>query len=131
MSLLIKNSGVWEKYENIWDVIKNKLNIKFHSQPIYENKYLKVKVREFNGNIKTNFLGNGLPKENTYYTCIACITLDSVLKLNKKNYPQVYLEERKYKVKQIRPPRFINIELESDSKPDIDIDLDSNTTTEN
>ena len=93
MSFLIKNSEVWEKYEDIWDVIKNKLNIKFHSQPIYENKYLKAKVREFNGNIKTNFLGNNVPEENTYYTCIACITLDSVLKMNKKIYPQVYLEE--------------------------------------
>ena len=45
MSFLIKNSEVWEKYEDIWNVIKNKLNIKFHSQPIYENKYLKTKVR--------------------------------------------------------------------------------------
>ena len=84
MSFLIKNSEVWKKYEKIWDVIKNKLNIKFHSQPIYENKYLKAKVREFNGNIKTNFLDNNVPEENTYYTCIACITLDSVLKMNKK-----------------------------------------------
>ena len=58
----IKNSEVWEKYEDIWTVIKNKLNVKFHSQPIYENKYLKAKVREFDGNIKTNFLGNNLPK---------------------------------------------------------------------
>ena len=62
MSFLIKNSEVWQKYEDIWDVIKNKLNIKFHSQPIYENKYLKAKVREFNGNIKTNFLGNNVPE---------------------------------------------------------------------
>ena len=113
MSFLIKNSEVWEKYEVIWNVIKNKLNIRFHGQPIYENKNLKVKVREFDGKIKTNFLGNGLPKENTCYTCIACITLDSVLKMNKKNYPQVYLEECKYKVKKIRTPIFINV-LESD-----------------
>ena len=119
-----------EKHEDIWDVIKNKLNIKFHSQPIYENKYLKAKVREFNGNIKTNFLGNNVPKENTYYTCIACITLDSVLKMGKKNYPQVYLEECKYKVKKISTPRFINIELESDSESDVETDLDPNTTTE-
>ena len=63
MSFLIKNSQVWEKYEEIWNVIKNKLNIKFHSQPIYENKYLKAKVREFDGNIKTNFLGNAVSKE--------------------------------------------------------------------
>ena len=36
MSFLIKNDDVWEKYEEIWDVIKNKLSIKFHSEPIYE-----------------------------------------------------------------------------------------------
>ena len=65
MYFLIKNSEVWEKYKEIWDVIKNKLNIKFHSQPIYENKYLKAKVREFNGNIETKFLGNNVPEENT------------------------------------------------------------------
>ena len=110
--------------------IKDKLNIKFHIEPIYENKYLKVKVREFNGSIKTKFLGNNVPEENTYYTCIACITLDSVLKMNKKNYPQVYLEECNYKVKKINTPRFKNIELELDSESDLEADLDSNTTTE-
>ena len=52
MSFLIKNSEVRQKYEDIWDVIKNRLGIKFHSQPIYENKYLEAKVREFNGNIR-------------------------------------------------------------------------------
>ena len=53
------------------------------------------------------------------------------MKMNKKNYPQVYLEECKYRVKKINAPRFINIELESDSEPDIETDLESNTTTEN
>ena len=48
-----------------------------------------------------------------------------------KNYPQVYLEECKYKAKKINTPRFINIELELDSESDIETDLDSNTTTEN
>ena len=47
MSLSIKNDEVWQKYEDIWNVIKNKLNVKFQSQPMYENKYLKAKVREF------------------------------------------------------------------------------------
>ena len=130
MSFLIKNSEVWQKYEDIWDVIKNKLAIKFHSQPIYKNKYLKAKVREFNGNFKTNFLSNNVPEENAYYPCIAYITLNSVLKMNKKNYPQIYLEECKYKVKQVRTPRFINTELESDPESDIEADLDSNATTE-
>ena len=61
MCFLIKNDEVWQKYEDIWDVKKTKLYIKSHSQPIYENKYLKAKIREFNGNIKTNFLGNNVP----------------------------------------------------------------------
>ena len=131
MYLSIKNNEVWEKHEDIWNVIKNKLNIKFHSQHIYENKYLKAKVRESDGNIKANFLGNDLPKENMYYTCIACITVDFVIKMNKKNYPQVYLEECKYKVKKIHTTRFINIELELDSESDVETYLGSNTTTEN
>ena len=49
-------------------MIKNKLGIKFYSEPIYEQKYLKAKVREFDGVIKTNFLGNDTPKENMHYT---------------------------------------------------------------
>ena len=83
-SFLIKDDKVWEKYEQILNVIKNKLSIKFHSEPIYEQKYLKAKVREFDGVIKTNFVGNDMPKENMHYTCIACITIDSVMRIGKK-----------------------------------------------
>ena len=115
-------------------MIKSKLGIKFHSEPIYENKYLKTKVRAFDCSIKKNFLSKNLQKKkkkNTHYTCIACITLHSVLKMNKKNYPQVYLEECKYKVKKIRTLRFINVELESDLESYVEADLESNTTAEN
>ena len=84
MSFLIKDDKVLEKYEKNWDVIKNKLNIKFHSLPVYDKTYLKANVREFDGVIKTNFLGNDAPKENMHYTCIACITIDSVMRMNKK-----------------------------------------------
>ena len=86
--------------------------------PVYDKTYIKVKVREFDGVMKTNFLGNEVPKENIHYTCIACITIDSAMRMDKKNYPQVYLEECKYKVKKIQMPRFINAELESDSESD-------------
>ena len=55
MSFLIRDNEVWEKYEKIWYVIKNKLSIKFHREPIYEQKNLKARVREFDGVIKTNF----------------------------------------------------------------------------
>ena len=82
MSFLIKDDEVWEKFEKIWDVIKDKLGIEFHSQTVYEYKYLKAKVREFDGVIKTNFLGNDVPKENMHYTCTACITIDSVMKID-------------------------------------------------
>ena len=105
-------------------MIKDKLGIKFHSKPVYEYKYLKAKVKEFDGVIKTNFLGNDMPKENMYYTCIACITIDSVMRIDKKNHPQVYLEECKYRVKKIQMSRFINTELKSDSESS-DSDLDS------
>ena len=56
-------------------MIKDKLGIKFHSEPVYKSKCLKAKVREFDVVIKTNFLVNGMPKKNIYYTCIACTTL--------------------------------------------------------
>ena len=36
MSFLIKDNEVWDKYDKIWDVIKDKLGIKFHSEPVYE-----------------------------------------------------------------------------------------------
>ena len=39
MSFLIKDDKVWNKYDKIWDEVKNKLNIKFHSEPVYEYKY--------------------------------------------------------------------------------------------
>ena len=45
MSFLIKDDEVWDKYDKIWDVIKDKLGIKFHSKPVYEYRYLKAKVK--------------------------------------------------------------------------------------
>ena len=49
MSFMIKDDEVREKYKEIWKIIKNKLGIKFHSEPVYEKKYLKAKVREYDG----------------------------------------------------------------------------------
>ena len=66
MSFFIKDDEVWDKYDKIWDVIKNKLGINFHSKPVYEYRYLKAKVKEFDGVIKTSFLGDDVPKENMY-----------------------------------------------------------------
>ena len=81
--------------------------------------------------IKTNFLGDEVPKENEPYTCIACLTIDSVMRMEKKNYPQVYLEECKYRMKKTKMTKFIEGELKSESEsqlePDIELELKSDT----
>ena len=116
MSFMVKNPNVLDEYNEIWDKIKEKLNIKFHSMPVYDETYIKAKVRKFDGVIKTNFLGDEVPKENIYYTCIACITIDSVMRMEKKNYPQVYLEECKYKIEKTKMTKFIKTQLKSESE---------------
>ena len=60
MSFVIKD--VLDKYNEVWNKIKKTLKITFQSIPIYDKKYIKAKVREFNGVIKTNFLGDEIPK---------------------------------------------------------------------
>ena len=80
--------------------------------------------------IKTNFLGNDVPKENMHYTCIVCITIDSVMRMDKKNYPQVYLE-CKYKTKKIQMSRFINTELDLDSESDSEWDDELKSDSDN
>ena len=126
-SFLIKDDKVGEKYEQIWDVIKNKLKIIFDSEPVYEYKYLKTKVKEYDCMIKTNFLNNSMPKENMHYTYIGCITIDSVMKMDKEYFLQVYLEECKYKIKKIQMSRFINAELDLDSDSDSYADSDDDS----
>ena len=84
MSFFIKGNDVLYKCNEIWDKVKEKLNIKFHSKPIYDKKYIKAKVREFGGLIKTNFWGNKVPNKNMYYTCIARVKIDSVVRMDKK-----------------------------------------------
>ena len=83
MSFMIKNDDVLDKYNENWDKIKKKLNIKLHNMLVYDEKYIKAKIRKFNGMIKTN-LGDEIPKENVHYTCIACIIIDSVMRMKKK-----------------------------------------------
>ena len=73
--------------------------------PVYDEKYIKAKVREFDGAIKTNFLGNKIPEENKHYTCIACITIDSVMRM----------EECQYKMNKTNMTKFIEAEREYES----------------
>ena len=122
-SFVIKDHDVLNKYNETWDKIKETLNIKLDSIPVFDEKCIKDKVREFNGVIKTNFLDDEIPKESLHYK--ACITIDSVIGKEKRNYPQVCLEECKYKSKKIKMPKFINTELESEIESDAELESKS------
>ena len=129
MSFVIKDDDVLDKHNEIWDKIRETLSIKFHSMPVYDKKYMKAKVREFNGVIRTKFSVNKIPKENMHYTCIDCITINSVsiLWMEKKNYPQVYLEQCKYRTKKTKMTKFIETELKSESESESEIELELRT----
>ena len=90
---MIEDDSILVKYNETWNNVKNTLNIKFHSMPVYHEKYIKAKMKEFNGVVNTNFWGDKIPKEGVHHSCIACISINFVMKMEKKNYPQVYLEE--------------------------------------
>ena len=62
-----------------------------------------------------------------HYFCTACIAIDSVMRIEKKNHPQVYLEECKYRIKKIQMSRFINTELKSESESESEPESESDT----
>ena len=95
----------------------------------YDEKYIKAKLKEFNGVIIKHFLWDEIPKENMHCACIACITIDFVMRMG-KNYPQVYLEECNYKIKKIKMAEFINTELESGSQIESDTELEPKSSLE-
>ena len=92
--------------------------------PAYDEKYIKAKVRNFSGVIKTNLLDDEVPKENERYTCIACITINSVMRIERKNYLQFYLEECKYRMKKTKMTVFIESELETESESESQLKSD-------
>ena len=65
-----------------------------------------------------------MPKENEHYTCIVCITIDSVMRMEKKNYLRVYLEECKYKINKTKMTKFIEAELKSDSESALESEIE-------
>ena len=103
-----------EKYTEIWIRVSNLMNIEFDSDPVYGDvdKYLKTKIKVYKDRVNTNFQGKEVPKENGSYDCLSLITLDSVVRVNKKYYPQTLLEECKYKIRKNKRENFINDDLE-------------------
>ena len=122
MSFKIENEDVYLKYNEIWNKIKSIINVKFHSQPIYDDKYIKTKVKIFNSMINTLFSRDEIPKEKIYYVCILAVCTDSILRVDKKNYPHVYLEQCKSKIKKRELVSLIDDEVDLSSNNSDDSD---------
>ena len=125
MSFIVKDKKLFKKYSKIWETIEGLMKITFESKPVYgeDVKYIKTKIKMYAGSLITNFHNKKMPKEKAPCKCL--IMIDSVIKANKKYYPQTFLEECKYMQEKIKIENYINEDLENS-----DSDSDSNNETE-
>ena len=127
MSFLADNTNEFlEKYMTIKEKISNLINKNFDSDPVYKDKYINTKIRSYNNDIFTNFRNiddknNKLPEENKPYKCVSLISLDSIVKIDKKYYPQTLLQECVYKVINKKVENIItNFDLSNESENESD-----------
>ena len=118
ISFVTDDKEVYEKYNEIWNVVKRLLKIKFAASPVRDDKYILAKLKIFNKINKTTFTNNIMPIEKNHYICIPTIDIDSVLKIDKKAFPPAYLEQCKYKLRKRKPVNFIDFEIIDDSDDD-------------
>ena len=112
MSFVMDDEEIYEKYNEIWEVVRKLLKAKFTVGPVRDDKYIITKLKIFNGTNRTTFAKDTIPFEKNYYNCIPAIDIESVLKTdNKRTYPQTYLEQCKYKLKKRRVVNFIDDEI--------------------
>ena len=109
------------------------MNIKFDTEPVYgdNDKYIKTKIKSYGDKINTNFQDKIIPKENTSYKCLSLIILDSVIRANKKYYPQTLLEECKYEIKKNKMENLINDDLSSSDESDNESDNEFDNGSDN
>ena len=122
MSFLTDNNEFLERYIRILEKMSDLINKKFDSDPVYSNKYINTKIRSYNNDIKTNFhdidnKNNKLPEKSKPSKCMSLISLDSIIKINKKYYPQTLLQECVYKLINRKVENIIT-NLDSSSKSD-------------
>ena len=127
MSFITDDEKIYEKYNEIWEVIRNLLKIDFTVNPVRGDIYLVAKLKIFDRINRTIFNNNNyFPMERNHYICILVIDIDSVLKIDKRAYPQAYLEKCKYKSKKRKIVNYIDDEIiDEDSDSDIDDAIDS------
>ena len=127
MSFVTDNEEIYEKYNKIWEVIRKLLKVDFTVGPVRDDKYLVAKLKIFDRINRTTVNNNNdIPIERNHYICIPAIDIDSVLKIDKRAYPQAYLEQCKYKLKKRNIVNYIDDEIiDEDSDSDIDDAVDS------
>ena len=126
MSFVTDDEKVYEKYDEIWNAVKGLLKLKFAVSPIRDDKYILAKLKIFKKKNITIFNNdNIIPMEKNNYICIPIIDIDSVLKIDKKVYPQAYLEECKYKLKKRKLVSFIDSEIMDDDNDSDGYDSDN------
>ena len=132
MSFVTDDEEVYEKYNEIWEVVRKLLKVKFTVGPVRDDKYLIAKLKIFNGTNRTTFTDNVIPFEKNHYNCIPAIDIDSVLTIdNKRAYPQAYLEQCKYKLRKRKIINFIDDEIiDEDSDSDINDEISINNELE-
>ena len=118
MSFFSDDKDVYEKYGAIWTKVGKLLKLKFSVNAIRDDKYVCCKLKIFGGVVWSTFTDNVVPIEKQCYLCIAAIDIDSVLKVDKKVYPQAYLEQCKHKLKKRKPVDFMDIDIIEDSESD-------------
>ena len=103
------------------------MKVDFTVGPVRDDKYLVAKLKIFDRISRTTFTNNAIPIERNHYICIPAIDINSVLKIDKRVYPQAYLEQCKYKLKKRKHVNFIDDELiDKDSHSDIDDEISIN-----
>ena len=114
MSFIVKDKKLLKEHSKIRETIEGLMKITFESKPVYgeDVKYIKTKIKTNAGNIITNFPNKKMPKEKAPCKCLSIIMIDSVIKANKKHYPQTHLEECKYTQENIKIENYINEDLE-------------------
>ena len=131
MSSRANNKQLLKNYNKIWGKVEKLLKIDFESKPVYsdDDKYIKTKIKIYADNMITNFYNKKVTKQKAPCKCLSIIMLDSVIKANKKYYPQTLLEECKYVQKKIKIENLIDDNLEkresdSDSNDETESDID-------
>ena len=107
------------------------MKIELDREPIYSDndKYIKAKIKSYEDKVNRNFQGKKIPKENESYQCLLLIMLDSVLRVSKKYYPEVLLEDSEYEIKNTKMENLINDVLDL-SLYDNETDNESDNETE-